>query len=62
MAVNHVQSKQNGNVQPRLFDGNVLIVIGFLCTHHVGHRPNLPLGHQIVPAQIRYPGASGEAR
>jgi hypothetical protein len=35
VAVDHVQAKKKGNVQPRFFHGNVLVVIGGLGAHHV---------------------------
>ena len=53
MPVNHVEPEDNGDVQPRFFHGDVLVVVGALRSHHVEHRTNLALRHQFVIGQVR---------
>ena len=51
MAVNHVPRKKDGNVQPRFFHRDVLVVIGRLRVIHTRQRPHQPPGHHFFIAQ-----------
>ena len=52
MSMNHVESEENGNMQPGFLHRNVLIVVGPLGSHHVQHRAHLALGDQFVIGQV----------
>ena len=42
MAVNHILPEEDGNVQARLLDRDVLVVIRGFGAHHVEHGADLP--------------------
>ncbi len=58
VAVNHVEPKDDGNMQARFFHRDVLVVVCLLGAHNVEHRTYLALGDQVVIGQIRGGGTS----
>ena len=52
VAVNDIEPKKNGDVQPRFFHRDVLVVICLFGAHHIQHRAHLALGNQLVIGQV----------
>ena len=52
VAVDHIQPEEDGDVQPRFFHGDVLVVISGLHARHVQKGSRLALGRQLVVSEI----------
>ncbi len=53
IAVNHIEPKEDGDVQARFLHRNMLVVICLFRSDHIEHGANLAFGDKVVIGEVR---------